>query len=152
MARGVLYAVFLLPVIFSIVFGTVVMADVLQESGREINMWPMGGSGVSHSKSIQIIGLAQQYTTSSPVKIMVSVNDDSFDCGDLYVTIYSSSRTVVTQNGFLEQCFANSNSNLPINDDFSETLSDPGQYELVAEMKDKSQKNTISAKGKFTVK
>lgn len=148
MARGSKYVVFLLPVIFSAVFGTAVMADILQEPGRELNMWPMGGS---HNKSIEIIGLAQQYTTSSPVKIMVSISDDSFDCGDLYVTIYSSDGSVVSQNGFLDQCFASNSSNLPINDDFSETLDNPGQYEIVAEMKDKAQ-NSISTKGKFTIK
>ncbi|MCV0399830.1 MAG: hypothetical protein K5785_07540 [Nitrosarchaeum sp.] len=149
MARGILYVVFLLPVIFSIVFGSAVMADVLQEPGRELNMWPTGGS---HSKSIQIIGLAQQYTTSSPVKIMISVTDDSFDCGDLYITIYDSNRNVVSQNGFLEQCFASNNVDLPTGDDFSETLSTAGSYELVAEMKDKAQKDTIMAKGKFIVR
>ena len=149
MARGVLYVVFFLPVIFSIVFGSAVMADILQEPNRELNMWPSGSSG-THGKSIQIIGLAQQYTTSTPVKVMISVSDDSFDCGDLYVTIYSG-KTVVTQSGFLEQCFAKNNVNLPIGDDFSETMS-AGQYELVAEMKDKAQKHTISASGKFTVK
>ena len=150
MARGVLYAVFLLPVIFSIIFGSAVMADILQEPNRELNMWPSGSSGSSHSKSIQIIGIASQYTTSTPVKIMVSITDTSFDCGDLYVTIYSG-KTVVTQSGYLEQCFAKNNANLPIGDNFSETLGS-GQYELVAEMKDKAQKHTISASGKFTVK
>lgn len=146
--RRVLYAVFLLPVIFSIVFGSAVMADILQEPGRELNMWPSGSS----SKSIQIIGLAQQYTTSSPVKIQVSVDDASFDCGDLYVTIYSSEGSVVSQSGFLEQCFAKTNSVLPMGDAFSESLDTSGQYKLVAEMKDKAQKHTISATGKFIVK
>jgi hypothetical protein len=149
--RGVLYAVFVFPAIFSIVFGSVVMAEILQEPDRELNMWRVGELG-SNDKSIQIIGLAQQYSTSSSVKILVSVYDTSFECGDLYVTIYSSDNSVVTQNGFLEQCFATSNSQLPIGDDFSEIIDTPGQYTLVAEMRDKAQKNTISASEKFTVK
>ncbi|QUC64942.1 hypothetical protein NsoK4_01270 [Nitrosopumilus sp. K4] len=148
--RGILYAVFVLPVIFSIVFGSAVMADILQEPDRELNMWRIG-SVSSHDKSIQIIGLAQQYSTSSPVKVLVSVDDHSYDCGDLYLTIYSGNN-VVTQSGFLEQCFVKDNSQLPIDDEFSEILDTPGQYELVAEIKDKSQKHTISASGKFTVK
>jgi hypothetical protein len=148
--RGVLYAVFVLPVIFSIVFGSVVMADVLQEPDRELNMWPAGGD-FSH-KSIQIIGLAEQYSTSSPVKILVDVDDTSFDCGDLYITIYSSSKKVVAQNGFLDQCFAENKAQLPISDKFSEIVNVPGQYELVAEIKDKAQNHVISTSKKFTVK
>ena len=150
--RGVLYAVFVLPVIFSIVFGSVVMADVLQEPDRELKMWRDGSSASSHDKSIQIIGLAQQYSTSGTVKILVSVNDISFDCGDLYITIYSSDKTVVTQSGFLDQCFAKNKSQLPMGDEFSETVDIAGQYELVAEMRDSAQKDTISTTKKFTVK
>ena len=150
--RGVLYAVYALPVIFSIIFGSVVMADVLKEPDRELNMWRFGTSGSSHDKSIQIIGLAQQYSTSGTVKILVSVNDISFDCGDLYITIYSSDKTVVTQSGFLDQCFAKNKSQLPMDDEFSETVNIAGQYELVAEMRDSAQKDTISATKKFTVK
>ena len=150
--KGILYAVFILPVIFSIVFGSVVMANVLQESDRELNMWRIEVNDDSHDKSIQLIGLAKQYSTSSPVKILVMVDDVSFDCGDLYVTIYSSDKNVLTQSGFLDQCFAKTNANLPLGDDFSEVVSIPGQYELVAEMNDKTQKYTISTSGKFTVK
>lgn len=148
--KGVLYAVFVLPVIFSIVFGTVVMAEVLQDPDRELNMWNISTNN-SNDKSIQIIGLAQQYSTSTPVKVIVNVKDSSYDCGDLYITIYSGS-DIVTQSGFLEQCFAEDDLKLPVDDDFSEIIDKPGKYDLVAEIKDKSQKNTISASGKFTVK
>ena len=150
--KGILYAVFILPVIFSIVFGSIVMADVLQKPDRELNFWPVGESGDSHDKSVEIIGLAQQYSTSNPVKIFVNVDDTSFDCGDLYVTIYSSDNTIVTQNGFLEQCFAKNKAQLPIEDEFSEIIDNPGQYKIVAEMRDKTQKHQISASGKFTIK
>lgn len=150
--KGVLYAVFVLPVIFSIVFGSVVMADVLQEPNRELKLWRDGSSNGSHINSIQIIGLAQQYSTTSPVKILVAVNNDYFDCGDLYVTVYSSDKSLVTQSGFLEQCFAQNDGQLPIGDEFSETIDIPGQYELVVEMRDKTQKHNISASGKFTIK
>jgi hypothetical protein len=150
--RGVLYAVFVLPVIFSVVFGSFVMGDVLQEPDRELNMWRIGEYGDSHDQSIQLVGLAKQYSTSSPVKIQVSITDVYFDCGELYVTIYSSDKNVVTQSGFLDQCFAKNGAHLPLNDEFSEIIATPGQYELVAEMKDKAQKETISTSGKFTVK
>ena len=150
--RGILYAVYLIPVIFSILFGSIVMADVLQEPDRELKFWRSGSSENSHDSNMQIIGLAQQYSTSNPVKILVSVDDFSFDCGDLYVTIYASNGDVVTQNGFLEQCFAQNKSQLPIEDEFSEVIDIPGQYKLVAEIRDKAQNNKISISEKFTVK
>ena len=54
--------VFVLPVIFSIVFGSAVMADTLQKPDRELNMWPMTFSGnSSHDSDIEIIGLSNQY-------------------------------------------------------------------------------------------
>ena len=148
--RGIVYVVFLLPIISSIVFGTLVLNGILiEEPNRELNMWHSGGS---HSDLIEIIGLAQQYPVSAPIKILVSVDDPSFDCGDLYVTIYSAKNDIITQSGFFQQCFVNNNSQLPINDKFSETIGTPGQYTLIVEMNDKSQKNTISASGMFTVK
>jgi len=92
--RGVLYAVFVLPVIFSVVFGSFVMGDVLQEPDRELNMWRVGEYGDSHDQSIQLVGLAKQYSTSSPVKIQVSITDVYFDCGELYVTFIPLIRTL----------------------------------------------------------
>ena len=149
---GILYVVFLLPVIFSIVFGSVVMADVLQKPDRELNMWPIEKFGSSHDNSVKIIGLAQQYTPDTPVKIQVSVDDPSLDCGDLYVTVYSTKDEVIVQNGFFQQCFLKNNSMLPINDEFSEIIDIPGQYVLVVEISDKDQRHKISQSEKFTVK
>ena len=36
--------VFVLPVIFSLIFGSAVMADILQKPDRELNMWPISSS------------------------------------------------------------------------------------------------------------
>lgn len=145
------FLVFVLPVIFSVLFGSAVMADVLQEPGRELNMWPMSG-GSSHGASIGIIGLSSQYSTSEPVEIKVKISDISFDCGDLYVTVYSSGNNdVITQGGFFEQCFGKTNTSLPIGDSFSQVIDTPGSYEIVAEMVSKELKN-ISIRGVFTVK
>ena len=80
--------VFVLPVIFSIVFGSAVMADTLQKPDRELNMWPMTFSGESshgkssHGSGIEIIGLSNQYTVSEPVQIQVKINDSSLSCGE----------------------------------------------------------------------
>ena len=58
MASSKVIIVFVLPIIFSIIFGSAVMADTLQKPDRELNMWPMTFSGSSsHDLDIKIIGL-----------------------------------------------------------------------------------------------
>ena len=152
MASKKVFVVFILPVIFSVAFGSAVMSDVLQMPDRELNMWPMYSDGYSsHSKSIEIQGLHKQYSSSEPVEIRVSVTDSSFNCGDLYITIYSSNSEVVTQGGFFEQCFEQRNETLPIGEEFSEIVKNPGSYEITAEMVSKELSN-ISVKERFTVK
>jgi len=153
MASKRIFVVFVLPVIFSLVFGAAVMGDILQKPGRELNMWPMSASeGFSiQNSSIEILGLSKQYSTSVPIEIQIKVGDSSFDCGDLYVTIYSSTNDVITQGSFFEQCFEKGNNIIPINDKFSKIIDAPGSYEIVAEMVSKQLKS-ISTKGAFTVK
>ena len=148
------FIVFVLPVIFSIVFGSVVLSDILQKPDRELNMWPMSYSegGSTHKNTIEIVGLSKQYSTSEPVKIQVKVDDSSFSCGDLYITIYSSGKSdVITQGGFFEQCFESGSNIIPVGDTFSEVITTPGSYEIVTEMVSKQLKN-ISTKGTFSVK
>jgi len=153
MATRLVYVVFILPIVLSIAFGSVVMADILQSSDRELNMWRVGSTNtIIHDKSIQIIGLEKQYLASTPIEIQVNVDDPFFDCGDLYVVIYSGKNTVITQSGFFKQCFDKNNVLLPIDDEFSEIIDAPGQYELVVKMNDQNQKSSITASGKFTIK
>ena len=155
MVTRLVYIVFILPIILSIIFGSIVLADVLQEPGRELNMWPNGptNSTIPTVTSITIVGLEKQYTTSTPVQIQVKVDDSSFDCGDLYITIYSSETSLpITQSGFLEQCFAKNGEFLPIGDQFSEIIVNPGKYELMVKMNDQNQKSSITASEKFTIK
>ena len=157
MASKKIFLVFVLPVIFSVLFSAAVMADILDKPDRELNMWQIsyseGSSNHSSSPSdpIEIIGLSNQYSTSSPVEIQVKISDSSFDCGDLYVTIYSSGDEVVTQGGFFEQCFESGNKLLPIDDEFSKVVDSSGSYEITAQMVSKDLKN-ISTTEKFTVK
>ena len=152
---GVTYLVFLLPVVLSFAFGGVVLGQILQEPDRELDMWQFqlsGGPFIS-SKSIQIIGLESQYSTSESIEIQIAVTDSMFDCGDLYLTIYrQTSKEVITQSGFFEQCFDKTNSLLPIGDEFSEIVDEPGNYAVKVDLSDKSQKNSLSITGKFTVK
>ena len=111
MVSSKLIVVFVLPVIFSIIFGSAVMADTLQKPDRELNMWPMTFSGnSSHDSNLKIIGLANQYSVLEPVEIQVKINDSSFSCGDLYITVYASeSSDVITQGGFFNQCVKDGN-------------------------------------------
>ena len=152
MATGVAYVVFILPIVLSIAFGSIVMADVLQSPDRKLNMWPAGTDTLNHDKSIKIIGLEKQYPVSTPIELQVKIDDSVFDCGDLYVTIYSEKHTVITQSGFFKQCFVQNNAFLPIDDKFSEKIDAPGEYELVVKMSDPNQKSSISASEKFTIK
>ncbi len=157
MPGKVVIAVFVIPVVFSFVFGSAVLADVLNEPDRELNMWQISslGSSFSTNKSIKIIGLQSQYSVSTSVEIQVKVDDAAFDCGDLYITIYdvsSSAKQVFTQSGYFDQCYETKNLMLPVDDEFSEVIDTPGSYEILVEINDKSQKDTISAKEKFSVK
>jgi len=153
MTTRLVYVVFILPLLLSIAFGSIVMADVLKSPDRELNMWRINSGNISnHDKSITIIGLEKQYSTSTPIEMQVKVNDPFYDCGDLYVTIYSVKNTVIFQNGFFKQCFVKNNSNLPVDDKFSEIIDTPGQYELVVKMNDQNQKSSITDSKKFTIK
>ena len=153
MTSSRLIVVFVLPVIFSILFGSAVMADILQKPDRELNMWPISFSEgySSHDSSMTIIGLSSQYLISEPIEVQVKVNDSSFSCGDLYITIYTLGKSdTVTQSGFFNQCVKNGHL-FPINDKFSEIITIPGSYELVADLASDGLFN-ISVTGTFTIK
>ncbi len=154
MATKKVFVVFVLPIIFSVLFGAGVMTDILQKPDRELNMWPMSFSNVppSGSEIVEFIGLAKQYSTSEPIEVQVKVTDSSYDCGDLYITIYTSdTNDAITQGGFFDQCFLPGSKMLPVEDKFSEIVDTPGSYRIVADMISKElKKYTISAT--FTVK
>ena len=152
MVSSKLVVVFVLPVIFSIIFGSAVMADTLQKPDRELNLWPMTFSGhSSHDSALEIIGLSNQYSVDEPVEIQVKINDSSFNCGDLYITVYASeSSDVVTQGGFFNQCVKDGNF-FPINDKFSKVITVSGSYKIIADVVSTDLSN-ISTTGTFTVK
>lgn len=153
-AKGIVFVVFILPIIFSTIFGTLVLNGILLEPNRELNMWRFDSTFVS-TQDIEILGLKNQYSTSEPITIQLAVFAQQFDCGDLYITIYgigTTSKQVITQSGFFKQCFANNNAALPVGDQFSEIIDKPGNYEIVIQMVDENGKNSISSSEKFTVK
>ena len=147
-----LFVVFILPIIFSVIVGSVVMADILQKPDRELNMWPMSDSETSHGLPIQIIGLSSLYSLSESIEINVKVSNSSFNCGDLYITIYNYEKTnVVTQDAFFEQCFDSESNLLPINDKFSKIITVPGSYQITADIVS-TDLSSISTSGTFTIK
>ena len=145
--------VFILPVLFSFIFGFIVLSNILEQPDRELNMWPMSHSKEfsSNSNQIAIIGLSQYYSISEEIEIQVKIANSSYNCGDLYVTIYSENHDPIIQGGFFEQCFENEYDFLPINDRFFTSIDNPGSYEIVIEMISKNFPN-ISTSGIFTVK
>jgi hypothetical protein len=155
--RKIAYVVFVAPVVISIIFGGYVLSDVLGQSDRQLNMWQfkfMIQPAQEGDKDIRIANLLNSYSASAPLNFTVRVNNTAFDCGDLYVTVYNldtSPKQVVAQNAYFSQCFAQSNSTLPINDIFSPAIGKPGTYQIVAEMKDKSYQNTINVSATFKV-
>ncbi len=60
MATKKVFVVFVLPAIFSLVFGSAVMADILQKPDRELNMWPISSSEEfsTNTTNIEIIAAA----------------------------------------------------------------------------------------------
>ena len=150
--------VFVFPVVISIAFGVAVLSDVLGQPGRHFNMWQFVNTKQSTQtgdKDIIIQKLLNSYSTSIPVSITVGINDTTFDCGDLYITIYdidTSPKQVTAQNGYFLQCFAENNSSLPIDDTFSQIIEKPGNYEIVTEMKDKNNQNTKTVTAHFKVR
>jgi len=153
MVSSKLIIVFVLPIIFSIIFGSAVMADILQKPDRELNMWPMSFSdgSSSHDSSLNIIGLSNQYLISEPIEVQVKVTDSSFSCGDLYITIYTSGNNdVITQGGFFNQCLKNGDL-FPINDKFSKIITVPGSYQMTVNIIS-NELSTISTSGTFTIK
>ena len=137
-----------------------VLGEVLKEPDRELNMWPFEGKNgffpepVISSNAIKIIGLEEVYPKSNPVEITISVIDPIFDCGDLYITIYDigkNPKEVVTQSGFFTQCYNDDNLMMPIEEEFSETIDEAGQYEIEAEINDSEFKKTLTTSMKFIV-
>ena len=129
------------------------MADILQKPDRELNMWPMSShDSIDHDSSIRIIGLSNHYSVSEPIEIQVKIDDSSYSCGDLYITIYPAGKSdAVAQAGFFNQCFENGSNLLPIDDSFSKVINTPGSYQIVADMVSKDLLN-ISTTGLFTNK
>lgn len=150
MATMKIFIVFVLPVIFSIFLGAAVLNGIVEQPGRELNMWQFGNGHSTPDALVGIIGLSEEYTTSEPVEIALQIAHPLFSCGDIYVTIYdTTSDTALVQNGFFDQCVSAPNILYPL--EFSEVVEKPGSYELVVEIVSQDL-DVINGRGLFTVK
>lgn len=155
--RKIVYVVFLLPVIVSIIFASIVLVEALKQPHRELKILQPNSpdSNIGSSDAIKIIGIQKQYLVITPIEIQIRIDDQTFNCGDLYITIFDITffeKKVVSQSGFFNQCFNTEDSLLPVDDEFSEIITDPGNYEIEVKMTDEHQKKTISQSAKFSVK
>ncbi len=154
--RKIVYLVFIFPITMSFIFGGYVLSDVLGQPDRQLNMLQFKFPSASiqqGDEDIRLVNFAQSYSALNPPSFSVRVNDTSFDCGDLYLTVYdldSSPRQAVAQNAYFSQCFAANNSTMPINDVFAPSVKS-GHYQIVAEMMDKSNQKSINVTASFTV-
>ena len=148
------FIVYILPIILSVSLGAIVMAEALNNSERELNMWQFGDGSSSDRKDLSIIGLDKTYSTSESIEFKINVNDVNFDCGDLYITIYQTNQqnVVITQSGYLKQCFALNQKNLPVDEDYSVSLSESGSYKTIIEFYDETYKETLSYTQSFIVR
>jgi|SRR5579872_1080515 len=157
-ARKIAYVVFVLPVVISIILGGYVLSNVLAQPDRHLNMWQFNYTSQPTqvgSSDIRIVNLNSSYPVGVPLNFIVKVNNTAFDCGDLYMTVYNtetSPKQAVAQNAYFSQCFAASGSTLPIGEAFSPVINSTGNYQLMAEMQDKSYQNSINVTAAFSVR
>lgn len=140
--RGI--AILVIPIIFSFVFGGLVLGFALQGHREPTTQTQTG--------SVAILDLQSTYSVSDMVNPQVTVDDPAYDCGNLYITVYdvaSGQKTAVKQGAFFNQCYGKTGT-LPLDDRFSEKFG-VGQYMLEAQLFDKNGDNFLSASQKFSV-
>ncbi len=135
--------VFILPAVASVALGGVVMAQILQEPGR---------GGTDASEHVTIVGLEASYAAPAAVSAHVHVTHEAFDCGDLDIRV-SDRQTgrIVGNSGFFGQCFASTNTMIPVDGAFSINVVESGTYEMTVTIRDAQGRNSASTTGVFTV-
>ena len=149
MAKSSIFIIYLLPIVLSVSLGTAVMAETLSDSERELNFLQFGGEGYTSSSKtdIQLIGFSSEIAQNSNLEFSITFSNSDFNCGDLYVTIYdvsTSEKQVLTQSGYLKQCFIQNNNILPVGENYSELISKPGLYEIYVEIFDEKYSKNMS--------
>ena len=149
MVKASAFVIYILPIVLSVSLGTAVMAETLNDSDRELNFLQFGGEGyTSSSKSeISLVGFNTEITQNSNLEFDIKLSNPDFNCGDLYITIYNvstSEKQVLTQSGYLKQCFIQNNDTLPVDDIYSELITEPGIYEIYVEIFNEKYSKNIS--------
>ena len=132
------------------------MAETLSDSDRELNFLQFGGDGHSYTSDdgISLVGFNTQITQNSNLEFSIVFTDSDFNCGDLYITIYdiTSGKQVLTQSGYLKQCFVQNNNLLPVDDTYSELISKSGTYEIHIEIFNEKYSQSVSMTETLRVK
>ena len=148
MVKASAFIIYILPIVLSVSLGTAVMAETLNSTDRELNFLQFGGEEYAGSESgISLIGYSAEIVQNSNIEFGINFSNSDFNCGDLYITIYdvsTSEKQVLTQSGFLKQCFIQNNNKLPVGENFSELISKSGNYEIHIEIYDQKYSKSIS--------
>ena len=157
MVKSSAFVVYILPIVLSVSLGTAVMAETLSSSDRELNFLQFGDEGYSGSSStgVSLVGFNNEITKNTNLEFTIKFSNSEFNCGDLYITIYditNSEKQVLTQSGYLKQCFIQNNNTLPVGENYSELISDPGNYEIYIEIFDEKYSKNISMTETLRVK
>ena len=147
------FIVYILPIILSVSLGTLVMAEALNDPERELNMWQSDSTiSTTHQEGkLTIIGLEKVYSISDMIQFEIKVGNSDFECGDLYITIFDGDQ-VITQSGFMKQCFTQQNQKIPLDEKYSEIITTPGEYIILIEIFDQNYKDSLSYVANITVK
>ena len=157
MVKPSAFVIYVLPIILSVSLGTAVMAETLSSPDRELNFAQFGSEGhTSSSKSeISLTGFSNEIVQNSNIEFSIQLSNSDFNCGDLYITIYdtsSSEKQVLTQSGFLKQCFIQNNNILPVDENYSELITKSGTYEIYVEIFNETYNDSISMTETIRVK
>ena len=150
MVKSSVYIIYILPIVLSVSLGTAVMAETLGSTERELNFLQFGGEGYdSNSKNeINLVGIDSEITQNSNLEFSINFSNSDFNCGDLYITIYdvsTSEKHILTQSGYLKQCFVQNNNTLPVGENYSELISKSGTYEIHVEIFDQKYTKSITS-------
>jgi len=125
------------------------MAETLNNSDRELNFLQFGGENYisSSNNEISLVNFNNELTQNSNLEFTINFSNADFNCGDLYITIYdvtTQEKQILTQSGYLKQCFVQNNNILPVGENYSELLSKSGTYEIYIEIFDEKYSKNIS--------
>ena len=155
LAARSIYLVFVLPAVLSLALGGAVIGAILQEPDRSLDLTGAGGGGEAPlvSDRVAILGLSSSYGMSETITLGVAALDDSFDCGDLYVTISrAGDGEAIFQDGYFAQCYAEGGLPLPVEEGrYAKSFDIPGSYEITASLVSPRGTEAASVRGVFTV-